>query len=335
MATNISSIGTARDYSTVAAWEAATGLDLVTNGDIEVGEWHDDQDWTTTQALVILGATTDASNYRVLRAASGDEYDPVANTGLWWTKTENGQGITIGEANFRFGPGIGIERTYSGATSGARVLINVNANGDNFLIERCYLEVSNDGTYDNTIVVVRAASGAIGVVYRNVIVSCKVGTKAAPDVGLRFADDDCEMLNCVVYDAAVSGISNNADAGATGMVVENCISMSSGTSDFAFGSGTYATNDYNCSDDASATGANSITSQTDTDIFEDPTNNDFTLKSGSNAIDDGADLSGQFTDDFDGTTRSGTWDMGAYHAAVAGAPAPFIAREPTNVHLRR
>jgi hypothetical protein len=45
---------------------------------------------------------------------------------------------------------------------------------------------------------------------------------------------------------------------------------------------------------------------------------DLHLKEGSDAIDVGTDLSATFTDDIDGVTRSGTWDIGAdeYVAAV-------------------
>lgn len=49
---------------------------------------------------------------------------------------------------------------------------------------------------------------------------------------------------------------------------------------------------------------------------------DFHLKSGADAIDAGTDLSGTFTTDIDGVTRSGTWDIGAdeYSAGSAGIP---------------
>ncbi len=52
---------------------------------------------------------------------------------------------------------------------------------------------------------------------------------------------------------------------------------------------------------------------------------DLHLKEGADAINVGASLSGTFTDDIDGETRSGTWDMGAdeYYA-----PTPFKYRRP-------
>lgn len=46
---------------------------------------------------------------------------------------------------------------------------------------------------------------------------------------------------------------------------------------------------------------------------------DFTLKAASGPIDQGTDLSGVFTTDYAGNTRTGTWDIGAYEYG-AGLP---------------
>lgn len=54
--------------------------------------------------------------------------------------------------------------------------------------------------------------------------------------------------------------------------------------------------------------------------FEDPTNGDYHLAAGSQAQDVGTDLSGQFTDDIDGDTRSAPWDVGADEIAGAAPP---------------
>lgn len=55
-----------------------------------------------------------------------------------------------------------------------------------------------------------------------------------------------------------------------------------------------------------------------TDFFVNVAGNDFRLKAGSAAIGIGADLSalGGFAIDYAGTTRSGTWDVGAYEYAA-------------------
>lgn len=67
------------------------------------------------------------------------------------------------------------------------------------------------------------------------------------------------------------------------------------------------------------------------DLFVDPDNGDFNLKPGSPAIGAGIDLSAQgFSNDYTGTTRSGTWDMGAYAYAVTGIPTISSATIPSD-----
>jgi len=75
----------------------------------------------------------------------------------------------------------------------------------------------------------------------------------------------------------------------------------------------------NVSSDATAPGSNSLTNQVATDLMTDPANGDFTLKSGSNAIGAGTDLSAYFTTDITGATRSTPWDIGAFLYSSGGA----------------
>lgn len=70
-----------RDYSTLAAWEADTDNNLVALDELQVGNVYDDADFT---AFVTLnGATVDAARYRVLRAAAGEEYEPISGVGVY------------------------------------------------------------------------------------------------------------------------------------------------------------------------------------------------------------------------------------------------------------
>jgi len=48
---------------------------------------------------------------------------------------------------------------------------------------------------------------------------------------------------------------------------------------------------------------------------------DFALTAGTYGVDAGVDLSTEFTDDFTGTTRTGTWDMGAFESEGPAAPS--------------
>ena len=81
------------------------------------------------------------------------------------------------------------------------------------------------------------------------------------------------------------------------------------TDDFVRGA-SFATCDYNASDDGD--GTNSVSPADWSNVFEDYANGDFHLASGDTDLTDaGDDLSSTFTDDYEGDTRSGTWDIGA------------------------
>lgn len=308
------SIGNSRDHTSPAAWEAATTITLTED---EIGEWHDDQDWTHPLGVTIAGATV-GSYKRQLKAADADAYDPASDSGLWW--------VTTGTAIFRIravedkaeiGPSIGVSHDFT--SSGAVDLITVSAGYDACVIQGMYVEFRNDGNYDvpSSGISTTTNSGHEVFIWNN-IVQGEAGTQASLDWGIELTGSSSAgaayVLNNVCYDAGAgtNGIYWN-NSTSSGHYCNNNICME-WSADFNFGSASFTSNDYNCSSDASASGANSITSQTDTDIFTDPgaSGQDYTLKTGSNAIGDGIDRSAYFTVDFDGTTRS-TWDMGAYY----------------------
>ena len=58
-----STIGSGKDYATVAAWEAATDNDLVTATETHIGVLHDQ----VTETVTFDGATTDSTYYRQLK----------------------------------------------------------------------------------------------------------------------------------------------------------------------------------------------------------------------------------------------------------------------------
>jgi hypothetical protein len=155
--------------------------------------------------------------------------------------------------------------------------------------------------------------------------------------GLRVVGDNGSNVsivrNCIVYDFTAHGIwARNTAASAMRVdnnTVYNCGSgivqaagfvVASGQNNVASGSGSdfiigETTNwDYNWSKDDTAPGANSIHADTDTLTIDFVSttagSEDLHLQSTSDAIGAGTDLSGQFTVDVDGETRS-AWDMGA------------------------
>ena len=137
------------------------------------------------------------------------------------------------------------------------------------------------------------------------------------------------VLNCTAVNCATGfSVAARSSSGGVGSL-RNCIAQGSSNVDFGTGGsgipgGTWtATN--NLSEDATATnvdsdsGATSITSTSLT--FRDAAAYDYHLAATDTAaIDAGVDLSSTFTDDIDGVTRTGTWDIGAdqYAAAATG-----------------
>nr|MBS3809774.1 hypothetical protein [Desulfobacterales bacterium] len=86
-----------------------------------------------------------------------------------------------------------------------------------------------------------------------------------------------------------------------------------------FGSG--ISGDYNISSDTTAPGSNSLINQDPYDLFVDPDSGDYSLKSGSNAIDAGTDLSAEMDSvDIAGTSRpqGSAWDIGAFEYVSSG-----------------
>ncbi len=105
-------------------------------------------------------------------------------------------------------------------------------------------------------------------------------------------------------------------------IIKGCETPNTGSFDSA--------SDYNASDSSTVFEDNTNDRTGVTFIFVDSTGNDFHLAAGDTAaLNHGVDLSGDanlaFSDDIDGDTRSGTWDIGA-DEFVDGAPAAFPVR---------
>jgi hypothetical protein len=119
--------------------------------------------------------------------------------------------------------------------------------------------------------------------------------------------------NLTVYDCSYGFRANTS--GVT-LSLYNCLAQSC-TDGFYVTAGATFTGSNNCSDIASD--APGTSPQTGTVSFVDAANGDFHLTSGDTvAKDNGTDLSGTFTTDIDGQTRTGTWDIGADEYVASG-----------------
>jgi len=157
----------------------------------------------------------------------------------------------------------------------------------------------------------------------------------------QFSSAVVDCYNCISdgeYDGTPSV--GRGYEGASTATINNCIGVNATSFDF-HGS---ATEDYNASEDTSAAGANSITSQVVADMFNDQTAQDYRpATSGSNQIDDGVDLSGTFTESFEPgvSHNSGAsgWEMGSYDdsatPAVPGGANEYLAAHAVRLSSNR
>jgi hypothetical protein len=137
--------------------------------------------------------------------------------------------------------------------------------------------------------------------------------------GLRVDDFNAAVIeNCTVVGSGTAGIyKQNANGTA---VVTNCVAVNSGTSDFVDGGGMSGSNCASGDTTASSVGVGTVTGVVITDgvDFVSPSTGDYNAVPGGKLDGAGADLSGTFTDDIAGNTRSAPWEIGAYEIAAAG-----------------
>lgn len=148
MADNISTIGTGKDHTTDLLWEAATDNDLVTSTTKEIGRIETNEDFTGN--LVIAGATTDGTNYRVLTVASANRHSGVEGTGhARKYMTSSGHAVQVSEDYFV------IEYLDINLVSGqvsSEECIHIDDGVDPVLIAKCIIHqdstsTSSDGIY--------------------------------------------------------------------------------------------------------------------------------------------------------------------------------------------
>jgi hypothetical protein len=304
----------ARAYTTLQAWETARDGNLVLEDRREIGMIYNDAPFTAGAS--IAGSTTNCHCYMHLTVAEGERHDGTAAIGAVLDGVNTDQGIRI--------------------------------SNDHTVVE--WLSFRRN----------RGAAGAAGVVVQsatNVLLSKLLiydfFDAANIVTGIRGQDDSgYTVRNTIIYDGGRAGIRNN-HATAAG-VVENCtifnmdppgsgvgVLVSAGTltvtNTISMGnssSGDFSgamTQSYNMSSDGTAAGTGSLTGLLASSQFVSvaPGSENLHLRTGANALDAGANLSGTFWDDIDGQSRLNfTWDMGAdeAEATTAVSLASFGAR---------
>lgn len=318
------------DYTSLSAWEAGENADLVTLDEIRVAECYAMSD---TAQVTIDGWTTSATQYIKVTTPAAERH-----TGKWDStkyRLERSDVLNAGvlyivEDNVRI-EGV---QVYNTSTAGFANACVIQSSGNVYMSHSIFRATNSGANGRNYAVNVRCNNGYIW--------NCVAwGARSNDGLSVGFRDNlaagAAYVYNCTAYDCSVGF--HEGDNGFD-FVVKNCLAASC-TVAFQAGWNWPSACNYNATDNASTTtpggssnppGANSRASQTFT--FVDAANGDFHLAStDAGAKDFGTDLSADanlaFSDDIDGQTRSGSWDIGAdeYVAAAAGA-FPFAACHP-------
>jgi hypothetical protein len=301
-----------RCYNTMQAWEDDSQGDLVTDGRRAIGVCYNDGPFT--DRLVISGSTTDVAHYLKLTVAEGQRHNGLKNTGAvidaqgGWT---NQNAIDV-EDEYTQIEWLEIKAVQD---SGSGVFFDDSPAADNGLVSNIFVHSFW-----------QSGNAGVDIGAQNVTVRNSFFTGGSSD-GIRLlANSSASIENCTLYGYALSGNGISDQAGTT-VSVKNTISGNhSAGSDFKFWSTVayFGNNMYSSVtgfDPAVHDGGNQLPPANLEYLFVDLSTDDFHLEtSGHRAGNTGLDLSSSFSDDIDGTTRSGTWDMGADEAVSGTEP---------------
>lgn len=284
------------DYTTLSAAEAGMQTNLVSSDQfalIEIdGDWSGGAD---TNAVTIAGWTTGASNYISVYTTNTARHTGKWDATKYVLSTSSGNVLSLAVDYIRL-DGLQVKTTSTGV---ARIITTATGvSSGSWLVKNCIMRgnAASSSRIDGFII---ATAATVSLTAQNCAAFDMPTSTSSSGFTVSNGSWTANLLNCTVYNA-YTGF--NRIAGTA--VAKNCLAQTC-TTDF---SGTFdgaSTN--NCSEDGTAPNTNE---QTGTVTFTDAANGDFGLVSGV-AIGNGADLSGTFTDDLAGLTRTVPWDIGA------------------------
>lgn len=295
------------DYTSVSAFLAAIPADISAATGTEeqwIAEgYNDDFDGTgnnigfVAESYTVSGITTDSSNNIIIRPASGEGHDGTFSNGGFGARESINSGAVVTVSNDHvIVQGIRIEN-YAGLTTS-----RCATGGYNYTVEW------------NGLVMKSAGEVMRNIVPNNVVRNClaidgDVGFDQAFNSATKFSN--CTAANCT------TGF--NSEGSTKFSILKNCVVYGATTS-FA---GTYSSSSTNnAADDGSTStppGLNPITTDIVSGDFIDAANDDYHIPSSSTLYGAGADLSGDFTNDIDGDTRS-AWSIGIDDGSGSIAP---------------
>lgn len=294
----ISSIGTSsRNYSTIQSWH-----DAFTSGGW-IGECYNDSEFGGAVATSFGGKSTSATNYIILRCASGQSFTDNANklTNALSYNVSNGVGL---RRTTSYGNTLTLNEDYitvsglqiANSAISASSALEFGAGFTHNVVEKCI--VRDQGT-------LRAVGLRAGMI-RNSLVVHLIATSGS-GIATVYPSAGTKIINCTVVrpsDRTAGGSAILAIGSGANVTVENCAGF--GFSNFS--SDNSYTGSNNCSDQTISFGSSNQASKTYANQFENTlfATMDFRLKSGSDCIGNGVTDTTNVpnSDDIVGTARS-------------------------------
>lgn len=321
----------AHEYASLSAFEAGytdanhtNNVNLVTATIAAKAICYYDHDDSTedTTSVVIDGTTMDATYDLVVKTPTGgtesindQRHAGVLDTSkysLFVTFTP----LSVSDTHVTV-EGLQIGHSNTGNSRNVCRVVTVPGGVINAFSNIFHAPGTAGATSCNGIDLTTIASAATSNIRNNIIYDIGGGSNSS---GIKVTDgdwianvDNNTIINC--YYGVNLSTGTHANKIFRNNIAQDC------TDGFRTSGGSWETGtDYNLSDIASdAPGASSVES---TLTFNDKTGDDFHLASGdTDAIGAGTDLSGTFTDDIDGDTRS-AWDIGADEFISVGGGLP-------------
>lgn len=312
-----STIGTtARDYSTIQAWENACPANLVTADQIWRGECYNDSEFTVAgTVLTIAGMTVDATRYLELTAAAGQSFVDHADKLTNARKYDATKGVGL-RCTSAFGNAISASSSINYCKfSRLQFQGGTHAGG-----EACvYQDNGNDNDWNQCIFGGRGETriGGSGTRVRNSLI---IADRATVGLRLKYGAD--------AYNCTIVWPSDVTNTGTTGIVSNDSGNVAQNCAVFGFAtasSGTFDTTNSknNATDISSIVGASgNQVSKTYANQFQSTVaaSLDFRPKSGADTIDTGVTDSTNAATDLIGTARpsGSSYDIGAEEFVAAG-----------------
>jgi hypothetical protein len=301
------------DYTSLSAWEATLAATLTST---ELAECYN---FALSDDVAISGSVTSATNYIRIYTPLAERHDgrsrAVSGTGFRISDSTGAGTIRHGANSHVRYEGLEIEQTGS---SNTLQINNTLSSGSDIRVEKCLIHDTLTGTGYT----ISAIAANLNLTLRNNIV---YGNQRSMDT--RGATSAlCENSTFWRHQAQLGLVSG------TELSCKNTYSGHAGAASDDFWSGGSPTGNNNASSDTTATArfTSSVNSVAGSAVFTSVTagSEDFSLKTGTNALVDAGATLGTVTDDLIGTTRpqGASYDIGAFERIVSSAPTgTFVA----------